>query len=179
MELTNKTYTIDDIYKLSAGERAELIDEHLYPINPPNQKYQEVLNYLSAEIKLYIESKNLDCEIYIAPFPVILKADGKTYVEPDISVICDKSKLTNKGYNGAPDWIIEIASPDSRILDYYIKFGEYCTAGVKEYWIVDLEGRVILVYNITDREPPVVYKFTDKITSKVIKDLEIDCSIIS
>lgn len=73
MELTKKTYTIDDIYKLSAGERAELIDEHLYPINPPNQKYQEVLNYLSAEIKLYIESKNLDCEIYIAPFPVILK----------------------------------------------------------------------------------------------------------
>lgn len=179
MELTKKTYTIEDIYKLPEGERAELINEHLYPINSPNQKHQEVLDYLSAEIKLYIGTKNLDCEIYIAPFPVILKADRKTYVEPDISVICDKSKLTNKGYNGAPDWIIEIASPDSRILDYYIKLGEYCTAGVKEYWIVDPERRVILVYNIAGRESPVVYKFTDKISSKVIKGLEIDLSVFS
>ena len=73
----------------------------------------------------------------IAPFAVFLNADDKNYVEPDISVICDKSKLTDKGCNGAPDWIIEIVSSGSRRMDYYTKLFKYRTAGVREYWIVD------------------------------------------
>lgn len=68
------------------------------------------------------------------------------YVEPDISVICDPQKITEKGCNGAPDWIIEIVSPSSRQMDYYIKLFKYRAAGVKEYWIVDPEKSRIMVY---------------------------------
>ena len=68
---------------------------------------------------------------------LFLNKDDKNYVEPDISVICDKSKLNEKGCFGSPDWIIEVVSASSKRLDYHIKLFKYRTAGVKEYWIID------------------------------------------
>ena len=71
----------------------------------------------------------------------------KNYVEPDISVICDKNKITDKGCNGAPDWVIEIVSPSSKQMDYYKKLFKYRTAGVREYWVADHERELVTVYN--------------------------------
>ena len=85
--------------------------------------------------------------INIAPFAVFLNDDDKNYVEPDISVICAAAKLTDKGCNGAQDWIIEIVSPGSRRMDYLVKLFKYRTSGVREYWIVDPEKNRILIYN--------------------------------
>ena len=68
-------------------------------------------------------------------------------MEPDISVICDKSKLDDRGCVGAPDWIIEIASPSTKRTDYGVKLFKYRSAGVREYWIVDPLKNLILVYN--------------------------------
>lgn len=68
---------------------------------------------------------------------MFLNGDDKVYVEPDISVICDRDKLTDKGCAGAPDWVIEVASPGSRKMDYFVKLFQYQAAGVREYWIVD------------------------------------------
>jgi len=82
-----------------------------------------------------------------APFAVYLNKDDYNYLEPDISVICDPSKLDEKGCHGAPDWIIEIVSPGSRSMDYYKKLFKYSSAGVREYWIVDSEKNRITVYN--------------------------------
>lgn len=76
-----------------------------------------------------------------------MNKDNINYVEPDISVICDPSKLDEKGCHGAPDWIIEIVSPNSRKMDYYKKLFKYRTAGVREYWIVDIEKHVVMVYD--------------------------------
>ncbi|MDE5589145.1 MAG: Uma2 family endonuclease [Acetatifactor sp.] len=75
--------------------------------------------------------------IYLAPYAVFLNADETNYVEPDISVICDKSKLDERGCNGAPDWIIEVVSPSTERMDYGIKLFKYRSAGVREYWIVN------------------------------------------
>lgn len=82
-----------------------------------------------------------DCFVFPAPFAVFLNENDKNYVEPDISVICDKNKITEKGCNGAPDWGAEIVSPSSRQMDYYKKLFKYRTAGVREYWVVDSEKR--------------------------------------
>lgn len=71
----------------------------------------------------------------IAPFAVFLNENNKNYVEPDINVICDKNKLSDRGCEGAPDWVIEIVSPGSRRMDYAIKLFKYRSAGVQEYWI--------------------------------------------
>ena len=113
---------------------------------PPNRRHQDIIFSLSRRIADYIESKNGDCKVYLAPFAVFLNEDDKNYVEPDISIICDSDKLDDKGCVGAPDWIIEIVSPSSRKMDYYKKLFKYRTAGVREYWIVDPVKERITVY---------------------------------
>ena len=116
-----ETYTIDDIYALPEGERAELIDGKIYYMAPPNTNHQRLVNYLSTEINLHIRKNGGSCEVFPAPFAVFLNKNEKNYVEPDISVICDPSKLDDEGCHGAPDWIIEIVSPGSKQMDYYKK----------------------------------------------------------
>ncbi len=98
-------------------------------------------------------------------------------MEPDISVICDKDKITEKGCYGAPDWIIEIVSPGSRRMDYYIKLFQYRTAGVKEYWIVDYEKNIVMVYDFQNSDGN-DYTFSDIIPAGIYSDLAIDFSNI-
>ena len=126
--LKEETYTIDDIYALPEGERAELIDGHIYYMAPPSRKHQEISGELYADIKEYIRSHGGRCKVYAAPFAVYLDERSNTYVEPDISVICDPDKLDDRGCKGAPDWIIEIVSPASKQMDYYTKLFKYRTA---------------------------------------------------
>ncbi len=100
--------------------------------------YQTIANY--------IDSKKGVCQVIAAPFAVFLNEDDINYVEPDISVICDKSKLDEKGCHGAPDWIIEIVSLSSKPRDYMTKLFKYRMAGVREYWIVDPGKQMTTVY---------------------------------
>lgn len=143
----DEAYTIEDIYALPDGERAELIDGKIYYMDPPSTKHQILVMDLSYEIKDYIKRNNGGCKVLPAPFAVFLNENDKNYVEPDISVICDQSKLDEKGCHGAPDWIIEIVSPSSRKMDYYKKLFKYRTAGVREYWVVDIDKKIVTVYD--------------------------------
>ena len=106
-------------------------------MSPPARKHQRIIGEIFAVIREYINTHNGPCEVDISPFAVFLDKDDANYVEPDISVICDPNKLTDKGCFGAPDWIIEIVSPSSRRMDYFTKLFKYRAAGVREYWIVE------------------------------------------
>lgn len=139
-------HTIHDIYALPDGERAELIDGQIYYMAPPGRSHQRISGYLYHEIYDHIKNNNGKCEVYSAPFAVFLNDDDINYVEPDISVICDLSKLDEKGCHGAPDWVIEIVSPGSKSRDYMTKLFKYRTAGVREYWIVDPDKEMVMVY---------------------------------
>ena len=99
--------------------------------------------------------------------------DDKNYVEPDISVICDKSKLTDKGCNGAPDWIIEVVSPGSQRMDCMIKLFKYRSVGVREYWIVDPKDRGITVYSF-ENDDMGKYSFSDSIPVGIWEDCHIN-----
>ena len=121
--------------------------------------------------------------MYPAPFAVFLKTDDNSedyenYVEPDISVICDSSKLNDKGCKGAPDWIVEIVSPSSRSMDYYLKLSLYQMNGVREYWIVDTERKIVIVYDFENLSPAALYRFDSTIKTHVFHDLEISFSSI-
>lgn len=133
-------YTIEDIYSLPEGKRAELIDGELYLMAAPGMM--------------------------------------QIYVEPDISVICDRSRLTDRGCSGAPDWIIEIVSPGSKSRDYVKKMIKYNMAGVREYWIADYEKRLVMVYDF-EHDSAENYSFSDKVQSGILKGLVIDFSKIS
>lgn len=168
-----KIYTVEDVYKLPEGERAELIDGQIYYMAPPNRRHQELSMELSSVIKEYIRNKGGNCKVYAAPFAVFLNKDDKNYVEPDISVICDGNKLDDRGCKGAPDWIIEIVSPGSKRMDYMIKLFKYRTAGVKEYWVVDPMKNALLVYYFPS-DFAEMYDFNDKVAANIYDDLEID-----
>ena len=173
--LKNDTYTTDYIYSLPEGERAELIDGKLYNMAPPSFSHQKISGELYAAIFNYIKSKKGECEVVAAPFAVFLNKDNKTYVEPDISVICDKNKLDDQGCNGAPDWIIEIVSPSSKRIDYFTKLFKYRTSGVCEYWIVDPSKNRITVYNF-ETEDTFEYSFSDIVKAGIYEDFTIDFS---
>lgn len=170
-----KFYTVDDIYSLPDGQRAELVDGRIYYITPPGRKHQEISGELFGIIREYIRSKNASCRPYIAPFAVFLSEDNRNYVEPDISVICDPDKLNDKGCSGAPDWIIEIVSPGSRRMDYFTKLFKYRTAGVREYWIVDPDRNRITVYDF-ESEDTQDYTFSSAVKVSIYEDLIINFS---
>ena len=156
-------YTIKDIYELPEGRRAELIDGRIYNMSPPSRIHQKISHQLSKVIGNYIDSKNGSCEVYPAPFAVFLNEDEQNYVEPDLSIICDKNKLSDRGCEGAPDFIIEIVSPSTQRIDYGIKLFKYRTAGVREYWIVNPSKEIINVYNFENEEASNFYSFEDDI----------------
>ena len=177
--LKEESYTIEDIYALPDGERAELIDGHIYYMAPPSYKHQKLVMELSAIIRNYIKQHKGTCEVLPAPFAVYLDEINNTYVEPDISVICDPNKLDDKGCKGAPDWIIEIVSPASRKMDYLLKLFKYHSAGVREYWIVDIAKNRITVYNFNHDYSIEEYSFTDTVKAGIYEDLSIDFSEIN
>lgn len=166
-------YTIDDIYRLPAGKRAELINGEIYMMAPPSSVHQMRSMELSTQIYNYIKSKNGKYKVFAAPFAVFINNDNKNYVEPDISVICDKDKIDNKGCYGAPDWLIEIVSPASKRMDYLIKSHIYMTAGVREYWIVDYDKQRITVHCF-EKESIEEYSFRDIVKANIYDDLSID-----
>ena len=169
----SNTYTIDDIYALPEGQRAELIDGQIYDMAPPSPMHQELVMELSATLRDYIKKNGGPCKVYPAPFAVFLNEDDRNYVEPDISVICDSSKVDNRGYQGAPDFIIEIVSPSSQRMDYLTKLFKYRTAGVREYWIVNPLQRTVQVYSFEGTEDSTQYTFDDEITVTIYGDLKI------
>lgn len=166
-----RIYTIEDIYALPEGRRAELIDGQIYDMAPPDRTHQKISGSLYAEIYNYIQKKKGNCEVYAAPFAVFLNKDSHNYVEPDISVICDKNRLSDRGCEGAPDWIIEIVSPSSQRMDYGVKLFKYRTAKVREYWIVNPITKTVQTYSFEGEEDSHQYTFEDSIQVHIFDEL--------
>ena len=169
-----RTYTIEDIYALPDGQRAELLDGQLYNMAPPNTMHQRLSGRLYREIANYIVSKHGSCEVFSAPFAVFLNSDDRNYVEPDISIICDKNKLTDQGCNGAPDWVIEIISPSDPQRDYDIKLFKYRSAKVREYWIVNPLTHTVTVYDFEHGSGTNQYVFDADIPVCIYDDFSIN-----
>lgn len=182
-----KTYTYKDYLSYDEGERIEIIEGELINMSPaPSRIHQKIILKLSTLIENYIQSNNGQCEVYPAPFDVILKNDydeilnTKNIVQPDISIICDKNKLTDKGCTGSPDMIVEVVSEYNPRNDYIKKLNLYEQFKVKEYWIVNPMRNNILVYTLTDvgYDAPTSYTFKDKVKVNIYNNLEIDFNSI-
>jgi Uma2 family endonuclease len=134
------------------GERWELIDGVAYDMSPaPAQKHQALSIELGRQIANFLQGKS--CRVYIAPFDVLLPDssdqdddDVPTVVQPDIVVVCDKSRLSEMGCRGAPDWIVEILSPSTNVKDQREKLSLYERHGVKEYWVVHPSDKTVMAY---------------------------------
>ena len=139
---------------------------------PPSGSHQLILSNLATDINLHIRKTGRECKVFPAPYAVFLNNDEYNYVEPDISVICDKNKLDDKGCHGAPDFIIEIVSPSSRKMDYMTKLFKYRSAGVREYWIVDPIRKMVRTYDFVS-DDTADYSFSDKIPVAIYPGFEL------
>ena len=163
--------------------RAEIIDGVVYPLHvdengmaaAPMNDHQDLVLELVARIHAKLKGK--PCRAYVAPFAVRLSEDARRTVEPDISVLCDRSKLRQRGCVGAPDWIIEILSPTSVRNDQIVKRRLYESSGVREYWVVDPVGQIVhvSVMGADGRYPGTeIYGAPDILTPKDFPEISID-----
>ena len=144
-------FTFADVLIWDENERIELIHGEAFMMAPPSRIHQEISGEIFRQLANYLEGKR--CKVYSAPFGVrLFERDGDspgdvdTVVEPDISVVCDRSKLDDHGCKGAPDMLIEILSPSTLRHDQLVKLNLYQQAGVREYWIVDPMSKSVQVF---------------------------------
>ena len=110
-----------------------------------------------------MEKNRGKCEVFDVGVNVYLDEDEYTLVIPDIAVVCDESKVSEQGIFGAPDWVLEIVSPSTRQNDYHKKLHKYMDAGVREYWIVDMDRQMVSVCINGEPMRVTIYGFDDKI----------------
>lgn len=178
----NKTYTYADYLTWRFKERVELIKGWVYKMSPaPRRMHQKIESNLHIEIGSFFKKSN--CDVYESPFDVrLVKNIGQseneieTVVQPDICVVCDLSKLDDKGCFGAPDLIVEVLSPSTIKKDYTEKFNLYEENGVKEYWLANPEGKSLQIFYLENDKYEEFEIYEDEeeiINSKLFPDLKI------
>jgi len=183
LDLT-KRYTFADLLTWTDYRLRELIDGFIHVMSYPLRIHQRVSSKLYRAIDCFIVKNSGQCHVYHPPFAVRLpiegsNEDGKIYnvLLPDICVVCDLSKLDDKGCIGAPDLIVEILSPSTAKNDWNKKFNLYEKAGVREYWIVNPKAKIVNVFVLqTDGEYDrgIEYDYTQKAPVHIFEGLEID-----
>jgi Uma2 family endonuclease len=175
----NKHYTYADYATWSEDIHCELLDGRIYMMTAPLQIHTYISNNLTIVIGTFLQGHK--CKLHTAPSDVRLNhASGDdTVLQPDLFVVCDRSKLDGRSCLGAPDLVIEILSPSTARNDLFLKYHKYLTAGVLEYWIVHPENRIVDVCILEDG----IYKHTeykddDTIKSVVLQELTISLSDI-
>jgi Uma2 family endonuclease len=185
-ELLHPKYTYADYSKWPEDERWELIHGEAYAMTAPQRLHQDIVTELCRQVGNYLQEK--PCKLYVAPFDVRLprkdEADAQveTVVQPDLSVICDPSKLDKQGCRGAPDWIIEVLSPSTALKDMNTKRSLYELHGVQEYWIIHPEDRWLLVYTLDQQGrygQPGVFGMDEPTPVQLFPDLSIDWSFMA
>lgn len=173
-----KMYTFEDILALPEGEHAELIDGEMFMMASPTRGHQDAVIWLATQIFNYISGKKGKCRVYASGFAVFPKKDNINYVEPDVTVVCDRDKLDKRGCNGAPEWAIEVVSPSSIKMDYERKKKLYQESGVEEYWIVNLEKEQIKVYRFSEDDRERDYSFEETVKVGIYDDMELDLRML-
>ncbi len=177
----DRKYTYADYLTWPENERWEIIDGLPLMQAAPSWQHQALSAALLSQFHTYLLGK--ECQVFAAPFDLRLpegneKDEETTFVvQPDILIVCDRKGLKGTGYFGIPSLIIEISSPSTAKNDKIMKFNKYEKSGVKEYWIVEPEGRIISVFTLQDNNRygrPESYTETDKIKVNVFPELTID-----
>ena len=180
----SKRYTYADYLTWLDDKRRELINGFIHLMSGPMRRHGRISMKISTRVYTFIEKQKGKCEVYHAPFDVRLPLHGSTdddkiydVVQPDICVVCDLSKLDDRGCLGAPDLVVEVLSPSTLKYDWNYKFNLYEAAGVKEYWIVDPKAKTANVFILQSDgryDLGTVYENDQKAPVRIFEGLEID-----
>ena len=163
IDYSRSDYTLVDYLALPDDIRVELIDGKFYDMAAPHIGHQGLGGELFFSLTNYVRRKNGPCIPFISPIDVQLDEDDRTVVQPDVAIICDRSRFRNGRIFGAPDFVAEVLSPSTRKKDLSIKLYKYINAGVREYWIIDPQKGKIVVYDIEHDILPSIYSFSDSV----------------
>lgn len=156
-------YTLEDYYALPDDKRVELIDGYFFDMAAPSTIHQIVASEIFWQIKTYIRKKKGVCIPFSAPVDVQIDCNDKTMVQPDVLIVCDRSKIINRCIMGAPDFVVEVLSDSTKRKDATTKLAKYRDAGVREYWMVDAGRKRVVTYFFDEDELPMIYGFEDEI----------------
>lgn len=179
LQLQTETITLEQYETIPEEKRIEVFDGITYDMASHSQLHQAISMELSNIFYNYIKSNNGTCKLFTAPFDVKLSDKPLTIVQPDIMVICDPEKLDEKRCNGAPDFIIEIVSPSNPEDDYIRKLYYYKNHGVREYWIVDPQRKIVTVNYFDGHMVSLQYPFYSVIKVNIYDNLFVDFSEIT
>ena len=174
-----KIITLEQYEALPEDVRVEVFEGIAYDMASPSEIHQTISTELTTILNNYIKSKKGSCRVFHAPFDVKLNENPLTIVQPDLMIICDRNKLDGKRCNGAPDFIIEIASPNNASDDYIRKSFYYKNYGVREYWIVDPRRKTVTINYFECDMVNVQYSFDSTIKVNIYDDLFINFSDIA
>lgn len=172
---SKEMYTFDDIMALPENVRAEVINGEIFYMGCPTVRHQKIVSFLTVRLGRYIEDNHGDCQVFPGPFAVYFEKDKHNYLEPDISVVCKPSQLTEIGSNGVPDLVMEIVSPSGVYHDYVRKLNIYREKGAREYWIIDPKKERITVWNFEKCERT-EYPINGQVPVGIYEDFVIDFS---
>ncbi|MBQ9061379.1 MAG: Uma2 family endonuclease [Eubacterium sp.] len=156
-------YTIEDYYAIPDERRVELIDGVIYDMASATRTHQRIIGLMYRQMIDCIEAHHKGCEVFFAPSDVQLDRDIWTMVQPDLFVVCEMTEPGEHAHQGAPAFVAEVLSPSNRAHDLIRKLYKYKNAGVREYWVIDPENRVVLVYDFENEKSVQEYSFQDKI----------------
>ena len=155
----DRLHTLEDYLSLPDDQRVELIDGVFYDMAAPTTVHQGVAGFLFKKLLDFVMENKGPCYPFMSPVDVQLDCDDKTVVQPDVLVVCNRSKYRNGRVWGAPDLVIEVLSPSTRRKDMQLKMYKYAGAGVREYWMVDPEKKLVVQYDLEHLEIPAIYNF--------------------
>ena len=155
----NRLYTLEDYLRLPDDQRVELIDGVFYDMAAPTTIHQSIAGFLHKKFLDFVMANKGPCFPFISPVDVQLDCDDKTVVQPDVLVVCDRTKYKNGRVFGAPDLVVEVLSPSTRRKDMQLKMYKYAGAGVREYWMVDPEKKLVVQYDLEHLGIPAIYNF--------------------
>ena len=161
--LQNNRMTASQLHKMGESQELQLIDGSVIISQMAGASHQRMVKKLGRAISDFIDDNNGQCEVFDLGVNVYLNEDEYTLVIPDIVVICNPGQIDEKGIQGAPDWVIEVVSPSSRQIDYHKKLYKYMDAGVREYWIVDMDRQMVSVCINGEPMQVTIYAFEDTI----------------
>jgi Uma2 family endonuclease len=142
---------------LEIEDRVEVIDGVVYAMASPVDIHQDAVLEMGSQLRTQLKGKK--CHPYIVPFDVrlptkSLSKQGRpspfTIVQPDLFILCDPAKNKSKYIEGAPNFIIEVLSDSTRSVDMVAKLYKYGAVGVKEYWMLDLVAKTIMLAVLND-----------------------------
>lgn len=143
-----RRYTLEEFWALPAREdhaRYELIGGYLFMVPPPNPPHGDVASRMNRSVVKFLEANNIEGDVHFPPEPIYVRAEGSTYLEPDLMYVSRKLRQKMGTKRTSADIVFEFLSRSTNVYDRTTKADTYLALGISELWLVDPWNDIIEV----------------------------------